>query len=169
MDDATRVQIEGPTGAAEEWVNAIVRYGTFAAAWPITDLDMRENLVATWVANNRNHPELIDEDPEEIVSDLASLTPKRRLLWQAFDASSIPCYRQAWSHVDLDRWCWGKPHPAGLDIEGVVLIDATGLGGEEPVNLDPGGRDALVFLLRYVEGSWLVIDVDSIRAHVESG
>jgi hypothetical protein len=160
VDEASQIRFEeGPLGAASNWVNAILRDGSLKAAWPLTDEDMREDLAASWVAVNRRHPLLLDEDPEAIAEDLATLEPTRPLLWDGFELSQVAFLRDQMAAVDLDTWCWATdPRPLGVDLEGALFIDAGPLDevGRPLEPLRPGEHPALAFVMQYVDSSWLV-------------
>jgi hypothetical protein len=161
MEGAVEAQVEGPIEAASAWVNAILRRGSLAVAWPLTDPDNRESLAESWVAENQDHPALAGEDLETIVEDLASLEPERLELWHYFDASTVLCFRSALANVDLDSWGWAtNPRPVAIDFEAVILVDAGPLD-EDNRPTAPGPYPAIGFLMHYVEGAWLVNAVTS--------
>jgi hypothetical protein len=165
MNEVTRTQLEQrPIGAASDWVEAVLRAGSLATAWPLTDPDMRKDLAAAWVANHREHPILAGEDPEVIVEELTSPTPGRLVIWDAFDRSGIAYLRSEMVDVDLDAWSWvTNPNPVGADLEAVLFVDPGPLDEEgrplEPVV--PGGRPALAFMMHLVDGAWLVSAVSA--------
>lgn len=155
-DSTAQAQMEGPTGAASAWINAILRRGSLAVAWPLTDPENREVLVTAWLLQNSDHPAVAGEDLDTLADDLASLTPDRLELWHYFDVAMVQHFRWVLANVDLDVWGWASdPRPMAVDLEGVLLVDAGPLD-EHNRPLTPGPHPAIAFVMRYVDGAWLV-------------
>lgn len=73
--------------------------------------------------------------------------------------------------ADLDGWRWmSEPVPLALDYEAVVFLDPGRLdpAGQPTRSIGPANSAAITFLMRLVEGRWLVQEARMHRPGAEA-
>jgi hypothetical protein len=144
--------LKGPVAAANRWFELIRRHGDFAAAWPLTDPELRRSAVAGWIDANWSLPALEGQDGAALIDALNVDRPTHRL-WPHFAQTQLREFASTWRNIDLDRWNWAnKPRPYSPDYEIAVLFDADGQAVGEA-----GLLAGLQLILHHVAGKgWLV-------------
>jgi len=140
-----------PVRAASEWVALVLKDGSLAEAWPLTDAGLRRQLAEAWVEANRAHP-LVAGEPS-LVEALSVAEPEHPL-WPDFARTQVEEFRGTWDWYDTARYGWGsRPRLVAPGEEIAVLVE-TAEGGEIMAQTEP--RHGMGFRMRHDGQRWRV-------------
>ena len=88
---------------AHAWVEASMDRGDMAAAWELTDPDLRMVLVQHWILSRQGDPDVEGEDRDELARALAA-SPSGHRLWGQFASDRLGRWRQFWAGFGTKAW-----------------------------------------------------------------
>jgi hypothetical protein len=152
------VDAAGPVPVARRWISAVMDEDDWQAAWAITDDVLRLAHVQAWLWPNRAAPELVGEDLDDLAAEMCEEGPEHPL-WDEFAEMALYTYNQIWLDFDPVQWSLaGRPRPVAPDLEVVVFARAE---ADPIIETSANIVVARPFLMRYVDGSWLVAHAGS--------
>jgi hypothetical protein len=153
----TTTEPGSPGAVARAWVEAVMDQRDLAAAWPLTDADLRLVLVQQWVLANVGDAAVAAEDRDTLARQLASCPP-RHPLWERFASYRVRRWRRFWINFSIRTWdVEDETQPLGDDLEVVTFLEKHRLMG-----LAAPGPPAVArrFAMRRADDGWLVAGLD---------
>lgn len=147
-----------PRDVAVAWVSAVMDEGDLAAAWPLTEADLRLVLVQHWVLSHHDDEALVGHAGtwDALAAGLAA-DPPMSDLWEQFAAERLGRWRQYWTGFSARTWdLRDEPEAPRPDVEVVTFIEPG-----RKLSLKPGAPVTYRRLaVRRREDAWLVAGVD---------
>ena len=148
---------DGPEAVARAWVEAVMDRRDLAAAWELTDPDLRLVLAQQWVMSRQDDPDVAGEDPDALAEGLAAC-PSGHPLWARFSAERLRRWRQFWAGFTIRTWdVAGEAEPLTDDVEVVTFMERQRLLDWAKPGPPPATRRLAV---RAAAEGWLVAGLD---------
>jgi hypothetical protein len=157
-EDEIQAHIDGPVQAAYAWLLAVVDDQDFETAWNLTAPELKRTRARAWLDGDPQTGQATDveESAERLVVGTAPAS-----LWSAFASAELDVLLAGFGHLDTDQMGAGsRPRVIGPDAELVVLAQ---MGRERKIFTEPTLVHGVTFLMRFVQGRWLVADPDYRR------
>jgi hypothetical protein len=126
LPESDRRHLDGPAAVANQWVDAVWRYGQLRLVWPLTDPQLRLALAQDWVWSNRSRREISKWDRELLASVLSSENPTTTQLWDSFSLAVLNLIRKQWRGFDPDTWGNSSKGRRVGGFELVLFVDTHG-------------------------------------------
>ena len=94
---------DSPEAVARAWVEAVMDRGDMAAAWVLTDPDLRLVLAQHWIISRQGDPALAGYEPDALARDLAASSSPHPL-WDRFASDRLRRWRQFWAGFGTQTW-----------------------------------------------------------------
>ncbi len=144
----------GPMDTLFAWLDAAWTHKSIRAAWPLTDDELRSVMAEAWIRANKEHPDVMKYDAEELREGLAAPYPSHSL-FDAFETSTLEEFRDSWGDdFDVSKYGVSSAYrPVPPDYE---LFFLTPTDGEVWVVERPTLVMTRPFLLRLGPDGWRV-------------
>lgn len=142
----------GPVDTANKFVTA-VKKKKMNRAWELLTPTLRLVLAQAWIWANKEHPNVIPYDREELSRSLSSVKPEHPLA-KHFMESQLREFQSSFSDIDETWGAASNPRPIGIDYE-LVLLSPTG-GDIIIFEERTGPLRTSPFLMRQILGQWKV-------------
>jgi len=137
----------GPSAAAEHWLRLVLGDGDIAAAWPLTDENLRRCLTQGLIWDN------MDRTRPGRLAGIADALSEAHPIWEEMQRGLLRILRQKWKDAPpLDHLGGLRPRLVDPVHELVFLVDAT------KQTVIPAGAyfQSVTFLMANRDGQWLV-------------
>ena len=131
--------------------------GDLAAAWALTDPDLRLVLAQHWILSRQDDPEVAGQDRDDLARALAA-SPPEHPLWKRFSSERLGRWRQFWGDFGTQRWdVTEERQELSPGLEVVTFMEKHRLLGWAKPGPPPTTRR---FAVRSTPAGWLVAGLD---------
>lgn len=131
--------------------------GDMAAAWELTDPNLRLVLAQHWIISRQEDPDVEREDRDDLATDLAA-SPSPHPLWDRFASDRLRRWRQFWAGFRTQTWdVIDETEELMPGVAVVTFMEKHRLLGWAKPGPPPAARR---FAVRSTPEGWLVAGLD---------